>query len=80
MVGNIPDPALGVLAMQCGIALAFGESKGRLIIPARVAGPKHSNAVEWRPYHYSTALYSDDGGAVCKPASRSPCSTPARRR
>jgi hypothetical protein len=22
------------------------------------------NAVEWRPYHYSTALYSDDGGAV----------------
>lgn len=62
--GDIPDPALGVLAMQCGITLAFGERKGRLIIPARVAGPKHSNAVPWRPYHYSTALYSDDGGAV----------------
>jgi sialidase-1 len=62
--GNIPDPGLGVLAMQCGITLAFGERKGRLIIPARVAGPKHSNAVQWRPYHYSSALYSDDGGAV----------------
>jgi sialidase-1 len=62
--GNIPDPGLGVLAMQCGITLAFGERKGRLLIPARVAGPKHSNAVQWRPYHYSTALYSDDGGAV----------------
>ena len=62
--GNIPDPGIGVLAMQCGITLAFGERKGRLLIPARVAGPKHSNAVQWRPYHYSTALYSDDGGAV----------------
>ena len=27
-------------------------------------GRQSSNAVEWRPYHYSTALYSDDGGAV----------------
>ena len=62
--GNIPDPGIGVLAMQCGITLAFGERKGRLLIPARVAGPKHSNAVQWRPYQYSTALYSDDGGAV----------------
>jgi sialidase-1 len=62
--GNIPDPGIGVLAMQCGITLAFGERKGRLLIPARVAGPKHSNAVQWRPYHYSTAFYSDDGGAV----------------
>lgn len=54
----------GVAAMQCGITLAFGEHKGRLIMPARIMGPKSSNAVEWRPYHYSTAVYSDDGGAV----------------
>ena len=50
--------------MQCGITLAFGKHKGRLIMPARITGPKNSNAVEWRPYHYSTALYSDDGGAI----------------
>ena len=54
----------GVSAMQSGITLAFGKHKGRLIMPARVMGPKSSNAVEWRPYHYSTALYSDDGGVV----------------
>jgi len=61
--GHIPKTE-GVAAMQCGITLAFGNHKGRLIMPARVMGPKSSNAVEWRPYHYSTALYSDDGGAV----------------
>ena len=76
--GNIPDPALGVLAMQCGITLAFGERKGRLIIPARVAGPKHSNVVEWRPYHYSTALYSDDGGFVSVPSASTLQFTDAR--
>lgn len=54
----------GVSAMQCGITLAFGTHRGRLIVPARIMGPKSSNAVEWRPYHYSTAIYSDDGGAV----------------
>lgn len=62
--GNIPGKDIGVVAMQCGITLAFGKHRGRLIMPARVAGPKDSNAVEWRPYHYSSALYSDDGGAT----------------
>lgn len=62
--GNIPGKSIGVVAMQSGITLAFGAHKGRLIMPARVAGPKDSNAVEWRPYHYSTALYSDDGGQI----------------
>ena len=52
----------GVGAMQCGITLAFGEHRGRLIMPARIMGPEDSNAVEWRPYHYSTAVYSDNGG------------------
>lgn len=61
--GLIPK-AEGVSAMQCGITLAFGKHKGRLLMPARIMGPKNSNANEWRPYHYSTALYSDDGGAV----------------
>lgn len=61
--GNIPKLE-GVAAMQCGITLAFGKHKGRLLMPARVMGPKNSNAVEWRPYHYSTALFSDDGGAM----------------
>ena len=54
----------GVNAMQCGITLAFGPHKGRLLMPARIMGPKNSNDVPWRPYHYSTALYSDDGGKV----------------
>jgi sialidase-1 len=54
----------GVSAMQSGITLAFGPRKGRLIMPARIMGPKGSNANEWRPFHYSTALYSDDGGKV----------------
>lgn len=53
-----------VTAMQSGITLAFGKHPGRLIMPARIMGPKHSNDVAWRPYHYSTAIYSDDGGAV----------------
>ena len=61
--GNVPGIE-GVAAMQCGITLAFGKHQGRLIMPARIMGPKNSNAVEWRPYHYSTALYSDDGGTT----------------
>jgi sialidase-1 len=70
--GNIPDEKIcpahgysfGVTAMQAGITLAFGKHKGRLIIPARVPGPEGSNHVESRAYHYSTALYSDNGGVV----------------
>jgi sialidase-1 len=54
----------GVAAMQCGITLAFGEKRGRLLMPARIMGPANSNDTRWRPYHYSTALFSDDGGKV----------------
>ena len=61
--GHIPRLE-GVAAMQCGITLAFGPKRGRLIMPARVMGPKNSNDVVWRPYHYSTAIWSDDGGKV----------------
>jgi len=52
----------GVAAMQCGITLAFGDHRGRLLSAARIMGPKDSNAVEWRAYHYSTAVWSDDRG------------------
>lgn len=62
--GNVPGKDIGVAAMQSGITLAYGKWRGRLIMPARIAGPRDSNDVEWRPYHYSTALYSDDHGAT----------------
>lgn len=51
-------------AMQTGVTLQFGEHRGRLIMPGRIMGPEGSNDVEWRPYHYSTAIYSDDGGST----------------
>ena len=57
--GLVPNT---VSSMQPGITLQFGPHKGRLLMPARVQGPKYSNDVEWRPYHYSTAIFSDDGG------------------
>jgi sialidase-1 len=57
--GLIPNT---VSSMQPGITLQFGPHKGRLIMPARIQGPQYSNDVQWRPYHYSTAVYSDDGG------------------
>jgi sialidase-1 len=49
-------------AMQPGITLMFGSHKGRLLMPARIQGSEYSNDVKWRPYHYSTAIYSDDRG------------------
>ncbi len=49
-------------SMQAGITLMSGRYNGRLIMPGRIYGPQNSNDVEWRSYHYSTALYSDDRG------------------
>jgi len=46
-------------AMQPGITLTFGEHKGRLIMPVRWS---RGGSIEWRPYIYNTAIYSDDGG------------------
>ncbi|MCU0873574.1 MAG: glycoside hydrolase [Pirellulaceae bacterium] len=57
--GLVPNT---VSSMQPGITLQFGSHQGRLLMPGRIQGPKYSNDVEWRPYHYSTAVYSDDGG------------------
>lgn len=59
--GFVPS---SVSCMQSGITLLFGEHRGRLIMPARIMGPQASNDVAWRSYHYSTALYSDDGGKI----------------
>lgn len=53
-----------VSAFQPGITLQFGPKKGRLLLATRIMGPKASNDVEWRPYHYNTSMYSDDGGAT----------------
>lgn len=60
--GSPEGVPLSVGAMQPGITLKYGEHKGRLLMPARCQGPEASNDVAWRPYHYSTAIYSDDGG------------------
>jgi sialidase-1 len=47
---------------EAGITLSRGKAKGRLLVPARVFGPEASNDQAWWPYHYNTAIYSDDGG------------------
>ena len=47
---------------ESGITLRYGKHKGRLLMPARITPPKNSNAQETWPYHYNTAIYSDDGG------------------
>ncbi len=60
-LGHVPGIE-GAGAMQCGLTLAFGKHRGRLVSPARIMGPQNSNDVVWRPYHYSTALISDDHG------------------
>jgi len=43
-----------------GITLRRGEHRGRLLRPARYYGKQNSRS-EW-PDHYTTAIYSDDGG------------------
>ncbi|MBL9205698.1 MAG: exo-alpha-sialidase [Opitutaceae bacterium] len=60
-----PDTVpLAVGAFQPGVTLQFGPHKGRLLVPGRVFGPTGSNDVEWRPYHYNAAMYSDDNGST----------------
>ena len=54
--GNIPSMCMN----ETGITLRHGTHAGRIIRPARhyAAGNRRS---EW-PNHYTTAIYSDDGG------------------
>ena len=60
-----PDTVpLSVGAFQPGVTLQFGKHRGRLLVPGRIFGPTNSNDVEWRPYHYNAAMFSDDGGAT----------------
>ena len=47
---------------ESGITLRYGKHKGRLLMPARIASPNGTNAQEIWPYHYNTAIYSDDRG------------------
>ncbi len=46
-----------------GITLRFGKHQGRLLQAARVIPPDMDNHPRWWPYHYNSAIYSDDGGA-----------------
>ncbi len=58
-----PDTNGNVLSMHMnehGITLRHGKHKGRLLRPARYYGKQNSRD-EW-PIHYTTAIYSDDGG------------------
>ena len=61
-LGSPDNVPLVLFAMQSGITLMHGEHKGRLLMPSRIMGPQGSNEDEWRAYHYSNAIYSDDGG------------------
>ncbi|MCX6996846.1 MAG: sialidase family protein, partial [Kiritimatiellaeota bacterium] len=54
--GNVPSMCMN----EHGIALRHGEHKGRLLRPARCYGKSNAHN-EW-PTHYTTAIYSDDGG------------------
>ena len=53
---------VGLGASEAGITLKAGKHKGRLLMPARIQPPKGSNAQEYWPYNYNTAIYSDDRG------------------
>ncbi|MEL7185924.1 MAG: sialidase family protein [Pseudomonadota bacterium] len=62
--GSPDGVPLVVSAFQPGITLRYGQKKGRLLVSTRVMGPTNSNDVEWRPYHYNAAVFSDDDGAT----------------
>jgi sialidase-1 len=57
--GSVP---VDVACSESGITLRFGKNRGRLLIPARCMPPKGNNAQEYWPYHYNTAIFSDDRG------------------
>ncbi|MFO7973709.1 MAG: sialidase family protein, partial [Candidatus Hydrogenedentota bacterium] len=59
-----PDGAapINTSCSESGVTLRYGEQKGRLLMPCRVMPPEGTNDQEWWPYHYNTAVYSDDRG------------------
>ena len=56
--GNVPSMHMN----EAGITLRHGKHAGRIIRPARHYG-KGNNRSYW-PTHYTTAIYSDDGGKI----------------
>jgi sialidase-1 len=52
-------------SMQAGITLRYGPKAGRLLSPARVQ-INSDNSSTVRAYAYSSAIFSDDGGATWK--------------
>ena len=60
--GKTDGLKVGLAYSESGITLKAGEHKGRLLMPGRIVPPKGNNDQEWWPYHYNTAIYSDDGG------------------
>ncbi len=60
--GPADSIAATVNCSESGITLKFGKHKGRLLMPARVQPPRDSNAQEYWPFNYNTAIYSDNGG------------------
>jgi len=51
-----------VTCSESGITLQFGKHKGRLLMPGRICPPDGGTDQKYWPYHYNTAIYSDDGG------------------
>lgn len=47
---------------ESGITLKSDKYRGRLLMPGRIQPPEGSNAQEYWPYNYNTAIYSDDHG------------------
>lgn len=63
------DMAINTHCSESGVTLRYGEHKGRLLMPCRVMPPKGNNDQEWWPYHYNTAVYSDDHGKTWQTSS-----------
>jgi len=55
---NVP---IDVLCSESGITLKHGKHKGRLLMPGRCQPPDGGRDQKHWPYHYNTAIYSDDG-------------------
>lgn len=51
----------GLMGCEEGITLRYGKHKGRLLMPARVF-VEYAPSNELYEEHYSSAIYSDDGG------------------
>ena len=51
----------GLMGCEEGITLRYGKHKGRLLMPARVF-VEYAPSNELYEQHYSSAIYSDDGG------------------